>query len=64
MPRTLTVVLQEDGSVNLITGGDIPPALAAQLCLQAFQAFQRRAVGEEMGREMEKDSDKEEPGGG
>jgi len=53
MPRTLTIVLHEDGAVNLITGGELPPTLAAQLCLQAFQALQRRVVGEEIKREME-----------
>ena len=66
MPRTLTIVLHENGGVNLITGGDITPALAAQLCLQAFQTFQRQAVGEEMQREIEKDTEEgqENPDGG
>ena len=57
MPRTLTIVLHEDGAVNLITGGELPHALAAQLCLQAFQTFQRRAVEEEIRREMEEKED-------
>jgi len=60
MPRTLTIVLYEDGAVNLITGGDITPALAAQLCLQAFQSFQRQAVIEEMKREELESAEKEE----
>lgn len=58
MTKTLTIVLHDTGSMNLIIGGDIPPEMAAQLCLEAFKAFQEKMVSERIERlRVEKNED-------
>ena len=60
MPRTLTIVLHEDDGINLITGGDLSAALASQLCLHAFQAFQRQIADEEAKRRFQEENEQQE----
>lgn len=59
MPKTLTLIIGENGQLNAVPGGDIRPIEAAWACQQAAMSFLDLVVQEQARPESEEADDAE-----